>query len=132
LFARNVQTHTCDPRDIMFEDNKALAHARADVTVRVIKMGYTEKGNLTAVMGENACAEELFAHAQAVMAVVQKLDPEVVYMTKTEKWCRLRVHGVALDRYMTESGLDLARREIEVMRAKGDLFLLLRKRTLFK
>lgn len=42
LFARNVQTHTYDPRDIMFEVNKALAHARADVTVRVIKMGFVE------------------------------------------------------------------------------------------
>lgn len=49
------------------------------------------------------------------MAVVQKLDPEVVYMTKTEKWCRLRVYGVALDRYMAEGRLDLTRREIEVM-----------------
>lgn len=43
LFVRNVQPHTCDPRDIMFEVNKALAHARANVTVRLIKMGYTEK-----------------------------------------------------------------------------------------
>lgn len=115
LFVRNAQPHTCDPRDIMFEVNKALAHARAKVTVRLIKMGYTEKGNLTGVMGENACAEDLFAHAQAVMAVVQKLDPEVVYMDKTEKWCKLRVHGVALDRYMVEGGLDLAREEIELM-----------------
>jgi hypothetical protein len=41
LFARNVQSHTCDPRDIMFEVNKTLAHAQANVTVRVIKMGYT-------------------------------------------------------------------------------------------
>jgi hypothetical protein len=115
LFVRNVQLHTCDPRDIMFEVNKALAHARAGVSVRLIKMGYTEKGNLTGVMGENACAEDLFAHAQAVMAVVQKLDPEVVYMDKTEKWRKLRVHGVALDRYMVEGGLDLAREEIELM-----------------
>jgi hypothetical protein len=115
LFVRNVQPHTCDPRDIMFEVNKALAHARAKVTVRLIKMGYTEKGNLTGVIGENACAEDLFAHAQAVMAVVQKLDPEVVYMDKTERWCKLRVHGVELDRYMVEGGLDLAREEIELM-----------------
>jgi hypothetical protein len=115
LFVRNVQSHTCDPRDIMFEVNKALAHARAKVTVRLIKMGYTEKGNLTGVLGENVCAEDLFAHAQAVMAVVQKLDPEVAYMDKTEKWCKLRVHGVALDRYMVEGGLDLAREEIELM-----------------
>jgi hypothetical protein len=81
LFVRNVQPHTCDPRD---------------------------KGNLTGVMGENACAEGLFAHAQTVMAVVHKLDPKVVCMDKTEKWCKLRVHGVALDRYMAEGGLDLA------------------------
>lgn len=57
LFVRNVQNHTCDPRDIMFEINKALAHARANVTVRLIKMGYTAKGNLTGMIGENACAE---------------------------------------------------------------------------
>ena len=62
LFVRNVQSHTCDPRDIMFEVNKALAHARAKGTVRLIKMGYTEKGNLTGVLGKNACAEDLFAH----------------------------------------------------------------------
>jgi hypothetical protein len=115
LFVRNVQSHDRDPRDIMFKVNKALANARAHVTVRLIKMAYTEKGNLTGVMGENACAEDLFAHAQAVTAVVQKLDPEVVYMDKTEKWCKLRVHGVALDRYMAEGGLELACREIELM-----------------
>jgi hypothetical protein len=118
LLVRNVQNHTCDPRDIMFEVNKALAHAKARVTVRLIKMGYTEKGNLTGVIGENALAEDLFVHAQAVMAAVQKLDPEVVYMDKTEKWCKLRVHGGALDRYMTEGGLEQARREIELMPGK--------------
>jgi hypothetical protein len=33
LFARNSQSRACDPRDIMFEVNKALAHARAHVAV---------------------------------------------------------------------------------------------------
>jgi hypothetical protein len=82
LFARNVQSHPCDPRDIMFEVNKAPAHARAKVPVRLIKMGYTEKGKLTGVRGENACAEDLFAYARAVMAVVQKLDPKWYIWTK--------------------------------------------------
>lgn len=115
LFVRNVQSHCCDPRDIMFEVNKALAHARAQVTVRLIKMVYTEKGNLTGVMSENASAEELLDYAPIVMAAVKKLDPEVAYMEKTERWLKLRVHGVALDRYMTEGGLDVAREEIELM-----------------
>lgn len=34
-------------KDIMFEVNKALAHARAYVTVRLVKMKYIEKGNLS-------------------------------------------------------------------------------------
>ena len=70
LFVRNAQSSNCDPRDIMFEVNKALANARAHVTVRLIKMGYTDKGNLTGVVGENTCADEVLAYALAVMAVV--------------------------------------------------------------
>lgn len=115
LFVRNAQPHDCDPRDIMFEVNKALAHARAPVTVRLVKMHYTDKGNLTCVMSENASADELLNYAPIVMGAVRTLDPEVAYMEKTEKWLKLRVHGVALDRYMSESGLNLARRQIELM-----------------
>jgi hypothetical protein len=115
LLTRDSQSHDCDSRDVMFEVNKALAHARAHVTVRLIKLRYTEKGNLSGMMRENICAEELLAHAAIVMTAVQKLDPAVVSMEKKERWRKLRVHGVALDRYMGEGGLDVAREEIEVM-----------------
>jgi len=115
LFVRHGEPHHCDTRDIMFEANKALAHARAGVAVRFIKAKYTEKGNLSCVLSEHTCAEELLEYAPTVMAAVQKLDSAVIDVEKTEKWRKLRVHGVALDRYLTESGLDLAREEIEVM-----------------
>lgn len=115
LFVRNVQTHSCDPRDIMFEVKKAPAHARAHVTVRLTSMGYTEKGNFTGMMSENASAEELLNYAPVVMAAVKKLDPEVAYMENIEEWLKLRVHGVPLDCYMTEGGLDVAREQIELM-----------------
>lgn len=51
----------------MFEVNKALAHARAHVTVRLTKIRYTEKGNLTGVISENASAEGLLNYAPVVM-----------------------------------------------------------------
>lgn len=108
----------------MFEVNKALAHARAGVSVRLIKMGYTEKGNLTGVMGKNAYVEDLFAYIQAVIAVVQKMDPEVVYIDKTERWCKLRLYSVALDRYIVEGRLDLAREEIELIIGEQLLYAL--------
>jgi hypothetical protein len=53
-------------------------------------MKYTEKGNLSCVLSEHACVEELLRHAPAVMAAVQKLDPAVVDVEKTEKWRKLR------------------------------------------
>jgi hypothetical protein len=118
LFARNSQSRACDPRDIMFEVNKALAHARAHVAVRLINLRYTEKGNLSGVVRENACAEDLLEFTPAVMSVMQKLDPAVINVEKTEKWRKLRVHGVALDRYMSEGGLEVAREEIELMTGK--------------
>jgi len=115
LFARNSQSHACDPRDIMFEVNKALAHTRAHVAVRLTNLRYTEKGNLSGVVRENACAGDLLEFTPAVMSAVQKLDPAAINIEKTEKWQKLRVHGVALDRYMSEGGLDVAREEIEMM-----------------
>jgi hypothetical protein len=114
LFARNSQSHTCDPRDIMFKVNKALAHARAHVTARLINLRYTEKSNLSRVVREKACAEDMLANAAIVMPAVQELDPAVVDLEKTEKWHKLRVHDVALDRYMSEGGPDVGREEIEL------------------
>jgi len=67
------------------------------------------------VVRENACAEDLLEFTPAVMSTVQKLDPAVINIGKIEKWCKLRVHGVALDGYMSEDGLDVAREEIELM-----------------
>jgi hypothetical protein len=53
-----------------------------------------------------------------VAALAQKSDPEVAYMDKTEKQCKLRVYGVALDQYMAEGGFRLVPREIELMIGK--------------
>lgn len=70
LFTRNSQSYACDPRDIMFEVNKALANTRAHTTIRLIKMRYTDKGNLSAVMRDNVCAEDLLEYTPTIMSVV--------------------------------------------------------------
>ena len=49
-------------RDIIFKVNKALTHVRVKVVVRLIKIGYIEKGNLIGIIGENAYVEDLFAY----------------------------------------------------------------------
>jgi hypothetical protein len=70
---------------------------------------------LSGLVRENACAEDLLEVTPAVMFIMQKLDPAVINVEKTEKWRKLRVHRVALDRYMSEGRLEVAREEIELM-----------------
>ena len=76
----------------MFHVNKARAHVRPDVVVRLIKLKYTENGNPFEVRRENTCAEDLLEYAPAVMAIVQKLDLAFIDLERTGKWRKLRVH----------------------------------------
>lgn len=115
LFARQSPTQQCDPRDIMLAINKALAREGADCTVRLVGLKYTKRGNLSGLTVEQACADDLLEYAATVLAAARTLDPAVASVEKTEKWRKLRVHGVSLDRYLCEGGLELAREEIESM-----------------
>jgi len=38
--------------------------------VRLIKIGYIDKGNLTSIVGENVYANEIFVHVLAMIATV--------------------------------------------------------------
>jgi hypothetical protein len=78
-------------------------------------MRYTQRGHLSGLVGENARADDILEHAIAVTAATQRLDAAILNIKKTEKWCKLQVHRVSLDRYIDGRGLDKAREEIELM-----------------
>ncbi|KAI7066734.1 hypothetical protein KC331_g1892 [Hortaea werneckii] len=104
-----------DPRDVMLAVNKALAQGGTDVSTRLAGLRYTRRGHLSGLTSEYASADDMLEHAVVVTAAARKLDPAVVKLEKTEKWRKLRVHGVSLDRYLGDGGLDLAKEEIELM-----------------
>jgi hypothetical protein len=54
---------------------------------------YTEKGDLSCVISEYTCAEDLLKYAPAVVSAVQELDSAVLDGAKTEKWRKLRVQA---------------------------------------
>jgi hypothetical protein len=54
----------------MFEINKALAHAKANVAVRLVRLRYTEKGNLSGLVSENADADDLLKYGTIVLSTV--------------------------------------------------------------
>lgn len=113
LFVRQDQTQNQDPRDIMLAINKALTQHGVDTTIRLAGLRYTRKGHLSGITVEHSRAEDLIEHAAIVIAAAGSLDPGVIEMEKTEKWRKMRVHGVSLDRYLSEGGLETAREEIE-------------------
>jgi len=115
LLLRKGSAQQCDPRDIMLAINKALAQAGADPTVRMVGLRYIKAGSLSGLIVEHARADDLLKYAATVLASARALDPSVNEIEKTERWRKLRVHGVSLDRYLCEGGLDLARKEIEFM-----------------
>lgn len=115
LFLRQDPAQQSDPRDIMLAINKALAQEGANATVRLVGLRYTQRGHLSGLTVEHARAEDLLEYAARVTAAARTLDPAIVEVEKTEKWRKLRVHGVSLDRYLGEGGLELAKQEIELM-----------------
>lgn len=115
LLLRQGSAQQRDPRDIMLAINKALAQAGADPTIRMVGLRYTKAGNLSGLTVEHARADDLLEYAATVLTSTRALDPSVTAIEKTERWRKLRVHGVSLDRYLCEGGLDLAREEIELM-----------------
>jgi BMFP domain-containing protein YqiC len=100
LLPRRSPTQQRGPRDIMLAINKALAQEGADPTIRMVGVRYTKSGNQSGLTIEHARADHLLEYATTVLAAARALDPTVTEVEKTEKWSKLRVHGVALDRYL--------------------------------
>jgi hypothetical protein len=97
LLLRQSYTQQRDPRDIMLAINKALAQKGADSTIRMVGLRYTKRGNLSGLTVEHTRADDLLEYAATVLAAARTLDQAVAEVEKTEKWRKLRVHGVSLD-----------------------------------
>ena len=115
LLLRQGYAQQRDPRHIMLAINKGLVQARADPAIRMVGLRYTKVGNLSGVTVEHARADDLLEYAATVLTSARALDPSVTEVEKTDRWRKLRVHGVSLDRYLCKGGLDLAREEIVLM-----------------
>jgi len=81
----------------------------------MVGLRYTKRGNLSGLTVEHARADDMLEHAAIVGAAVRTLDPAVTEIEELEKWRKLQVHGIILDRYLWEGGLDMAREKIELM-----------------
>lgn len=93
LFIMNDPQPKPDPRDVMFEVNRALAHARAETEVRTTNLRYTKNGHLSGLMSQNASADDLLRYRSPVFQKAREFDTLIVDLEKTERWRKLRIHG---------------------------------------
>lgn len=51
---------------------------------------------------------------EVIISAVRRIDPNIIDATGNQKWHRVRVHGVDLDRYGRDpGGMELIQREME-------------------
>ena len=80
----------------------------------MLKLSYTEKGQLSSLLGEHSTNQEVLNYRNLLITTVRAFNPLVVGVQPTETWIKLKVHGVLLNRYLKPRGLELVNKEIEL------------------
>jgi len=112
-----------DRADLIFALNEALDREHLPSFLRIYDAGYTKSGALTALLQRGALSSMVLPdYTDLLLTAARQIDPAIIALEASEQWYRLKVHGVAVQRYLTQ-GLGLARREIETageLRLKRD------------
>jgi hypothetical protein len=98
------------------EVNRALHKAGVPAHVRLAKLRRNENGVLTGLVEDKTNARQFLQYAELILIAARKADPGVIAVESNETWARLKIHGVQLQRYMSDDpaeGLQLLREEIE-------------------
>lgn len=86
--------------DIALEVNKDLAATRVLAYIRIQRLPYNKKGNLSGLMGMTATSSMILPpHRELLLQVARKFDLNIIDVTGNQRWHHLQVHGVDLNRY---------------------------------
>jgi hypothetical protein len=130
LFPRETGAPQKAEEDIFLGINEMLKRAGAPSHVRVERVSYSASGSISVLLKERAHTSLLLpAYKDGLIKAVRAVDPAVTGVEAIEKWHRVKIHGLSIERYGNgEDGMLLFQREIE---ASTDLILKARPRWLF-
>ena len=78
----------------------------------MLKLAYTQKGQLSGLLGEFSASQEVLKHKDLIITAARVCDPLVIGVQQIETWVKLKVHRIPLNRYL--GNLELAKEEIEI------------------
>jgi hypothetical protein len=110
---KNTTTSPAAATTLVKKMNQALEHMGAPRTLRVERITLSQKQNYSGLMTTQGTAEELTKYKGGLQRTLQELDPAVIDLEQSTTWCRLKVHGIPLDSYMKEGGLEALAEEID-------------------
>jgi hypothetical protein len=117
IFPRDGRTpHARHPMAITSEVNRALRRAGVADHIRVLSIKRNMKGILSGLVRADSNAQQLLHFKDLVLKAAREADSGIVGVESNETWAKVKIHGVSLERYMTETGpegLQILREEIE-------------------
>ena len=114
LFPRKEAQPQKSEEDIMLALNEALQKAGEPASVRFSRVGYSQSGAISALLTEKADATELLKiRTNVLIRAAKMVDQAVIGAETLERWHRLKVHGMPLERYLGEGKMELFKREVE-------------------
>lgn len=91
--------------DIVYAVNVALASRKVLTHARIHRLSYNEKGNQSGLMGKPGTTSMILPILrETVMKMARNADIAIIDVTGDQKWDRIRVHSVYLERYGREPG----------------------------
>lgn len=114
LFPRKVGQPKKLEEDIMLALNEALQKAGEPASIRFSRVGYSQSDAISALLTDKADAAELLkTRINILIRAAKTVDQAVIGAETLERWHRLKVHGMSLERYLGEGKMALFKREVE-------------------
>lgn len=116
IFTRKSESTGKPPataQDILHAIKMKLLSMKAPAHLRLIKLRYDERGNLTGLTTTQTTADAIVTRVkEELLQTVLRFDAEITEISANEQWIYLKAHGVELGRYCTVNGLNQIREEI--------------------
>lgn len=86
-------------QDILYALNMKFLSMRLPAHIRLIKLGYNQRGNMTGLTSTQTTAEILISKfRKEILQTALKFDPHVKELFANQQWIGLKFHGVELGR----------------------------------
>lgn len=113
LFRREISESSINIPDLLLAINLAIKRCGLPEHIRLLRLWESPSGAISGQLKRGANAEMLNSAKEEILKAVKKLDPSISSLQAAEQWYSLRIHKVCLQRYLTLSGMELLKEEIE-------------------